>query len=283
MPAIIARLNRAQGALPPSHLAMPATSGLWERAMPAIFLLFLSLLPFATAAADLSPAAQRGRYIATASNCISCHTQDGGEAYAGGRAIATKLGTIHSTNITPDPQAGIGAWSADDLKRALREGIAADGRELFPAFPYPSYTRMSDQDIADLYEYLRTLTPVRAIPPDNDLVFAMRWPMAIWNALFLEPGPYQADPAQSAEWNRGAYLVQGPGHCGACHTPRTWYLAERPEFALQGAVMLDEVGSGSVRDWYAVDLSSTKQGLGAWKPEQIATYLGKGYSPRAAR
>jgi alcohol dehydrogenase (quinone), cytochrome c subunit len=224
---------------------------------------------------------ERGRYVATAANCVSCHTRKGGAPFSGGRPLATPLGTIYSTNITPDRETGIGSWSAEDLKRALREGIAADGRNLFPAFPYPFYTRLSDGDIADLYAYLRTLEPVRHVPPGNDRSFRARWPMAMWNALNLDIGAYRPDPAQSPEWNRGAYLVQGPGHCGACHTPRTWTLAGQAAAPLRGALMRDEVRAGGERDWFAVDLGATKQGLGAWKTEHVVDYLGKGFSARA--
>jgi mono/diheme cytochrome c family protein len=140
---------------------------------------------------------------------------------------------------------------------------------------------MTDADIADLYAYLRTLKPVRYVPPDNDAAFRLRWTMGPWKALNLDPGAYRPDPAQSAEWNRGAYLVQGPGHCGACHTPRTWSLAEQSAAPLRGAVMQDHVPGGGVRDWFAVDLAATKQGLGAWTVGQIADYLGKGASARA--
>jgi mono/diheme cytochrome c family protein len=245
-------------------------------------ILWVALAAFACGASAAGPAAiERGRYVAAAANCAACHTREGGEAYAGGRALATPLGTIHSTNITPDRRTGIGTWSAADLKRALREGVAADGRHLFPAFPYTFYTRMTDADIADLYAYLRTLKPVRYVPPANDAAFRMRWTMAPWKALNLDVGAYRPDPAQSAEWNRGAYLVQGPGHCGACHTPRTWTLAEQSSAPLRGAVMKDDVKGGGVRDWFAVDLAATKQGLGAWTVEQIADYLGKGASARA--
>lgn len=242
----------------------------------------VALAAFAFAASAAGPSAvERGRYVAAAANCAACHTRDGGAPWAGGRPLATPLGTIHSTNITPDRETGIGAWSAEDLKRALREGIAADGRHLFPAFPYTFYTRMTDADIADLYAYLRTLKPVRYVPPDNDAAFRLRWTMGPWKALNLDPGAYRPDPAQSAEWNRGAYLVQGPGHCGACHTPRTWTLAEQSAAPLRGAVMQDHVPGGGVRDWFAVDLAATKQGLGAWTVGQIADYLGKGASARA--
>jgi mono/diheme cytochrome c family protein len=140
---------------------------------------------------------------------------------------------------------------------------------------------MTDEDIADLYAYLRTLKPVRYVPPGNDRAFALRWPMKAWNSLNLEPGAYRPDPDQSAEWNRGAYLVQGPGHCGACHTPRTWTLAEQTAEPLRGAVMRDVAEGGRVRDWFAVDLASTRQGLGAWTAAHVVDYLGKGASARA--
>jgi mono/diheme cytochrome c family protein len=241
----------------------------------------LAALAGAAAAEGLDDAVERGRYVAAAANCVSCHTRAGGAAYAGGRAIPTPLGMIYSTNITPDRETGIGSWEEDDLKRALREGVAADGRHLFPAFPYPFYTRMTDGDIADLYAWLRTLEPVRYLPPANDRAFAMRWPLKAWKALNLEAGAYRPDPARSAEWNRGAYLVQGPGHCGACHTPRDWTLSSEKSVPLRGATLRDEVPGGALRDWHAVDLAATKQGLAAWTVEDIVGYLGKGAGARA--
>jgi mono/diheme cytochrome c family protein len=245
--------------------------------------LWIALAAFASCASAAAPrdAVERGRYVATAANCVSCHTREGGAAFAGGRAIATPLGTIYSTNITPDRETGIGSWRADDLRRALREGIAADGRHLFPAFPYPFYTHLTDGDIADLAAYLRTLEPVRYVPPGNDSAFAVRWPMKAWKALNLKVGAYEPDPNRPAEWNRGAYLVQGPGHCGACHTPRDWSLSTRAGSSLRGAVMRDDVKGGGVRDWHAADLAATRQGIGAWKAEDIAAYLGTGASARA--
>ena len=245
--------------------------------------LWIALAAFACGASadEPSAAAERGRYVATAANCISCHTRDNGAAYAGGRSIATPLGAIHSTNITPDRETGIGTWTEEDLSRALREGIAADGRHLFPAFPYPFYTRLSDSDIADLYAFLRTLKPIHYVPPDNGSAFRMRWPMATWKAMNLVVGAYRPDATRSAEWNRGAYLVQGPGHCGACHTPRDWSLATQSSEPLRGAVMRDEVKGSGVRDWYAVDLRATRQGLAGWKTEHVVDYLGKGASARA--
>ncbi len=241
----------------------------------------LAALACNASADEQSAAVERGRYVATAANCISCHTRDNGAAYAGGRSLATPLGQIHSTNITPDRKTGIGSWTEEDLRRALREGIAADGRHLFPAFPYPFYTRLSDRDIADLYSFLRTLKPVSYVPPDNGRAFRMRWPMATWKALNLVVGAYRPDAARSTEWNRGAYLVQGAGHCGACHTPRDWSLATQSSEPLRGAVMQDEVKGVGMRDWFAVDLRATVQGLAGWKTEHIVDYLGKGASARA--
>jgi mono/diheme cytochrome c family protein len=237
----------------------------------------------AGAAPTEDPAAvERGRYLAHAANCVSCHTRAGGEPFAGGLAFETPLGTLHSTNITSDTGTGIGGWSLDDLRRALREGIRADGAHLFPVFPYPAYTRLRDAEIADLYAWLRTLAPVSYTPPANGWLLRLRWPMAVWNWLFLDAGPYRDDPSRDAEWNRGAFLVQGPGHCGSCHTPRNWLLAERSDRALQGALIHGEVASGKQRPWYAVDLSGAPQGLASWKIEDLVGYFQKGFSARGA-
>ena len=252
--------------------------------MRAVLQLALALLALAGAqlhAAD-SAAAERGRYVAVTANCVSCHTRAGGEPFAGGLALQTPLGTLHTTNITPDADTGIGRWSLGDFQRAMRQGIAADGSYLFPAFPYTAYTRMSDAGIADLYAYLRTLAPVRYTPPENDALFGVRWPLMAWNALFLQEGPYQPDPAQTPEWNRGAYLVQGPGHCGACHTPRNLLLAEDPARALQGGVVIGEVAPGLQRSWFAVNLRNVKHGLATWTPKDLSMYFAKGYSMRGA-
>ena len=231
---------------------------------------------------DSAAAAERGRYVAVTANCVSCHTRAGGEPFAGGLALQTPLGTLHTTNITPDADTGIGRWSLGDFQRAMRRGIAADGSYLFPAFPYTAYTRMSDAEIADLYAYLRRLAPVRYTPPENDALLGVRWPMMAWNALFLQEGPYQPDPAQTPEWTRGAYLVQGPGHCGACHTPRNLLLAEDDTRALQGGVVTGEVAPGLQRAWFAVNLRNVKHGLATWTPKDVGMYFAKGYSMRGA-
>jgi alcohol dehydrogenase (quinone), cytochrome c subunit len=236
-----------------------------------------------TAAGTLSPqsAVERGRYLADAGNCFSCHTSAGGKPYAGGVPFETPFGTLYSTNITPDRATGIGSWSAADLRRALHEGIAADGSRLFPAFPYPSYTKVTDADAADIYAYLRTLTPVKTKRPDNSLMFSQRWAMRLWNALFFEPARFVADPKQSPQWNRGAYLVEGLGHCGACHTPRDSFMAEIRERAHQGGVLTERAENGKVRRWSAVNLTGAPNGLAAWSVDDLTRYLHKGVSRRA--
>lgn len=246
--------------------------------LPALLLAFAAGV---VSAAD-STSVERGRYLAVAGNCVSCHTRPGGEPFAGGLALKTPLGVLHATNITPDPETGIGRWSLEDFRRAMREGIAADGSYLFPAFPYTAYTRMSDADIADLYAWLQSRPAVRYTPPENGIAFMFRWPMAVWNALFLEQGPRAPDPAQSGEWNRGEYLVNGPGHCGACHTPRNALLAEDPARALAGGTLRGEVAPGVERTWFAVDLRRVKHGLAAWTEKDLVTYFSKGYGMRGA-
>jgi len=243
--------------------------------------LALTLGASVASAADAA-SVERGRYLAVAGNCVSCHTRPGGESFAGGLALQTPLGVLHTTNITPDPETGIGRWSLEDFRRSMRQGIAADGSYLFPAFPYTAYTRMSDAEIADLFAWLQGLAPVRYTPPENGLMFSIRWPMVAWNSLFLEEGRQPPDPAQSAEWNRGAYLVQGPGHCGACHTPRNALLAEDPARALQGGMITGEVVPGLQRPWFAVNLRNVKHGLSTWTPKDMAAYFAKGYGMRGA-
>ena len=233
------------------------------------------------AAAPVATPVERGRYLAAAGNCISCHTRSGGAAYAGGVPFDTPMGVIHSTNITPDAATGIGKWSVQDFRRAMHEGVAPDGRHLFPAFPYTSFTKVSDADIDDLYAFLKSLKPERQPAFDNGAMFAMRWPMAMWNWLQFKPGRYAARADQTAEWNRGAYLVEGLLHCGACHTPRNWMLAERADQPLQGGVLEGDVGNGASRAWSAVDLRSGHGGLSGWSVEDLARYLQRGVSSKA--
>jgi alcohol dehydrogenase (quinone), cytochrome c subunit len=231
--------------------------------------------------APIPSPAERGKYLTDAGNCFSCHTKPGGAPFAGGLAFDTPFGTIYSPNITPDPLTGIGQWTALDLRRAMHEGVGKDGIRLFPAFPYTSYTKVTDQDVDAIYAYLRTLKPVRYTPPANGLLFSMRWPLALWNASFFREGRYQPNPSQSSEWNRGAYLVEGLGHCSACHTPRNWFMAEDDERTYTGGVLQAEVAKGKARTWSAVNLSSAKIGLGSWSLNDLAKYLQTGFSPRA--
>jgi mono/diheme cytochrome c family protein len=249
------------------------------------------------AAAPASPAdslIEKGKYLATAGDCISCHTRPGGEEFAGGLPLKTPFGTIYTANITSDKDSGIGGWTEDQLKRAMREGIADDGDHLYPAFPYTAYTKVTDEDIHAIYAYLQSLKPVKYSPPANEMSFpySQRGLLAIWNKLYLKTGPYVPDASQSAEWNRGAYLVEGLGHCGACHTPRGRLGGENASLALTGGIYNDAIADSvheneivkqdnMVRPWSAVNLTSSPQGLGAWSVEEIAAYLKTGHNARA--
>jgi mono/diheme cytochrome c family protein len=166
----------------------------------------------------------RGEYVLRLGGCVSCHTDEknGGAFLAGGRALGSPFGTFHVSNITPDPETGIGGWSTGAFVRAMTEGIGPGGHPYFPAFPYPSYTRMTQRDLVDLKAYLDTVEPVVNAVPDHDLVFpyGFRPALAGWQLLFFEDQGFEPDPNQSDAWNRGAYIVNGPGHCSECHTPR---------------------------------------------------------------
>lgn len=168
--------------------------------------------------------AKRGEYLANAGGCVGCHTEEKKDAvrFAGGRALHTPFGTFYGPNITPHPEAGIGRWSEADFVRAMRQGVRPDGANYFPAFPYPSYTKVSDADLRDLWAYLRSLAPSPQASRPHELGFLYRWrfPVSAWKWLYFTPGPFAADPKASTAVNRGAYLVQALGHCGECHTPR---------------------------------------------------------------
>jgi mono/diheme cytochrome c family protein len=232
----------------------------------------------AVASEPADPKVERGRYVATISNCVSCHTRPDGEPFAGGLAMHTPFGTIYSTNITPDDETGIGKWSEEEFGRALREGVRPNGEHLYPAFPYTSFTKIDDADVAALYAYFKSLAPVRYTPPENELSFPanQRWALGIWKALYFEEGRFQPDKNQTPEWNRGAYLVEGLGHCGACHTPRNFLGAEKASLAMTGGEFLDRVPGGDVRTWAAPNLTSADNGLKAWPLEEVAAYLQKG-------
>ncbi len=180
------------------------------------------------AAASGSASAQgdpkHGEYLVKAGGCLGCHTEEKKDAvrFAGGRALKTPFGTFYGPNITPHPQAGIGRWTEADFVRAMREGVRPDGANLFPAFPYPSFTKITDTDLRDLWAYLRTLPPSDKASKPHDLKapFGWRWLVTPWKWLYFEPDPFRPDSAASPAVNRGAYLVAALGHCGECHTPR---------------------------------------------------------------
>lgn len=235
-------------------------------------------LGVSTPVTDRAQQIKRGEYLARAGNCIGCHTPRGGDAYAGGRAIATKFGTLYSSNITPDKKTGIGNWNADDFWRALHHGRSRDGRFLYPAFPFPSYTKVSRDDADALFAFLQAI-PARERPNQEH---ALRFPynqrllLAGWRALYFEPGEYRADAKQSAQWNRGAYLVQGLGHCSACHTARNSFGATAAQAELAGGMI-------AVLDWYAPPLNGDREnGLGNWETAHLTALLKTGISPRGA-
>ena len=227
--------------------------------------------------------AEAGRYLAVAGNCQTCHTAPGGAAFAGGLRFETPFGTMYSTNISQDEATGIGSWSFEDFHKAMRVGVRPDGAHLYPAFPYPSFAKLTDEDIASLYLYMKTLEPVPADAPANALNFPfnMRFLLSFWNAFHLDKSVFQADASQSEQWNRGAYLIQGLGHCGACHTPRNGMGAEIADLALTGGVNIDKVKTGEYRKWSSPNLTPHPTGLASWGEEDIVAYLKTGHSERA--
>lgn len=219
-----------------------------------------------------------GRYLTLAGNCMACHTERGGKEYAGGRAIRTPFGDIYSSNITPDEETGIGKWTSDDFWRALHNGKSKDGSFLYPAFPYPSYTKVTRADSDAIFAYFKTLAPVYQANKKHDLRFPynQRILLAGWRALYFRSGVYEPNPGQSTEWNRGAYLVQGLGHCAACHTSRD---------ALGGTDAKADLAGGmlSMLGWHASSLTSDAQtGLGDWETRDISDFLKTGVSRRGS-
>ena len=215
---------------------------------------------------------ERGANLAAIGNCSGCHTLPHQPPYAGGVPIKTPFGTIYGSNVTPDPRTGIGTWSEAAFMRAMREGMARDGRYLYPAFPYDHFTLGTDADLRALYAFLMTRTPVAAETPPGKLrfPFGLRTLMAGWKLLFLLRGPYLPDPAQDAQWNRGAYLARGLAHCGACHTPRNPLGAERRDQPLAG---------GEAEGWYAPPLNADSPSPQPWNVDALVAYLRTGITP----
>ena len=220
----------------------------------------------------------KGEYLARAGDCIACHTAPEGKLFAGGRAMLTPFGTLYTSNISPDPETGIGKWTADEFYRMMHTGRSRDGGLIYPAMPFASYTKITREDSDAIYAYLRSVEPVKQPNRPHDLSFPYNNRSLIlgWRTLFFTEGEYQPDPSKSAEWNRGAYLVEGLGHCGMCHTPIN---------ALGGNSQSDAFKGGLIpmQNWYAPSLTSNKEaGLGDWSIKDISDLLRTGVSNRGA-
>ena len=247
------------------------SAALWSHvARTAALALAVASLALAPCASGQPSEVARGEYLARAGDCISCHTAPGGKPFAGGLRLDTPFGYMLSPNITPDPDTGIGRWSAADFERAMRHGVNRQGQDMFPVMPFDFYTKLTDADVAAIYAYVRTIVPVRNVVVTNhlDFPFNQRWSMGVWRELFFTPGTYKPDPVQSAVWNRGAYLVEGLGHCSDCHSPRN----------VMGGIEKSKQFSGAAIDgWFALNLSSNlSTGLGDWTAAEIAAYLKTG-------
>ena len=226
----------------------------------------------------------RGEYLARAADCAACHTASPNAPFAGGVGLATPLGAVYSTNITPDPKTGIGNYSFEDFDRAVRQGIAKGGRRLYPAMPYPSYAKLSEDDVRALYTYFLQggVDAIARESRESDIPWPldMRWPLAVWNWLFLDENRFEPRTDKSERWNRGAYLVQALAHCGTCHTPRGFAFQE---------VALDErqegfLAGGSLGGWDAYNITShPKAGIGGWSDEELLRYLRTGSTPGKAQ
>ena len=238
--------------------------------MRSILALALLLLgPVAAHAQAPSDQIARGEYITRAADCAACHTLPGGEPFTGGRAFKLPIGTVYSPNITPDAKTGIGQYTDAEWLRVIHRGVNRAGAHLYPAMPYPSYTRMSDDDALAIKAYLFTLKPVHAVAPVNQVNFPFdqRWLMVFWNLVNNPDSRFSPDSAQSATWNRGAYLVQALGHCGECHTPRNFMQA------LSSRTFAGAVQAG----WLSYNLTSDKaHGLGGWSDAALSSYLSTG-------
>ena len=235
--------------------------------------------PFDGVEASASPAPAliaQGKYVARAADCVACHSLPHAAPFSGGLKMGTPLGAIYTPNITPDKQTGIGNYTLADFDRAIRQGVAADGHRLYPAMPYPSYSKMSDADVKALYAYFMHEVKPASVPDKPSEIpspWNIRWPLALWNLAFAPDTPYQPVQGKDAEWNRGAFLVQGPGHCGSCHTPRGLAFNEKGMDQSSKLYL-----SGALLDgWYAPSLrQDPNTGLGRWSEEDIYAYLKNG-------
>ncbi|MBR0800878.1 c-type cytochrome [Bradyrhizobium jicamae] len=220
----------------------------------------------------------KGEYLARAGDCIACHTAREGKTFAGGLAMKTPFGTLYTSNITPDPQTGIGMWTSDQFYQMMHNGRFPDGGLVYPAMPFASYTKVTREDSDAIYAYLRTVPPVKQLNQPHDLTFPFNNRSLIlgWRTLFFKEGEFRPDPSKSAEWNRGAYLVEGLGHCGMCHTAINALGGSSQSQAFEGGLI-------PMQNWYAPSLTSNKEaGLGDWTIEEIVDYLRKGVAAKGA-
>ncbi|CAD7036532.1 alcohol dehydrogenase [Pseudorhizobium endolithicum] len=219
---------------------------------------------------------ERGRYAVATGNCQGCHTIPGEAPFSGGRGLETPFGTIYTPNITFEAETGLGEWSKDDFWQAMHNGVGRDGSHLYPAFPYPHFTKMPRAEVDAIYDYLATIPRVRREKPENDLPFPLNQRMALlgWKWMFFEPGEYQENPDKSPEWNRGAYLVEGPGHCAGCHTPKNLAGADKKDQNLQGGVL---------ENWSAPSIRAGRNGaLADWSEDDIVEFLRAGRNRHTA-
>jgi mono/diheme cytochrome c family protein len=262
------------------RLRAPARIGRFTWRAGCLALVLLALTNLSARAADragASTAERRGEYVFRLSGGCSCHTdiKNKGAFLSGGRAIQTPFGTFYGANITRDADTGLGAWGEADFIRAMTQGVRKDGEHLFPAFPYTSFTRMTERDLKDLWAYLSTVPPVRNVNRQHKLfpLFGMRFSVGAWKAMYFIEGPFRPDPAQSPKINRGAYIVQALGHCAECHTPRNLAGAPKPELAFAGSADGPE---GQLAPNITPDPST---GIGSWSARDIAFFLKTGSRP----
>lgn len=250
-----------------------AAQRLLESAIPAA-----AAQPFLGAGQSLQDTIQRGKYLAEAGDCIACHTKHDGAPFAGGLPIVTPFGTLYSPNITPDTEYGIGGWSADDFYQMLHGGRSRDGTLLYPAMPFPAYTKVTRADSDAIFAYLSSVPPLHVPNRENELRFPYnnRALLIGWRALYFHEGEYRSDPKHDAQWNRGAYLVQGLGHCATCHTPINALGGSSDEKAFAGGLI-------PMQNWYAPSLTLNREaGLGNWSLADIMDLLKAGASMRGA-
>ncbi|WP_208827232.1 cytochrome c [Bradyrhizobium neotropicale] len=248
-----------------------------------ILLLALCFAGMTPATAQQNPPAnaellKKGEYLARAGDCIACHTAREGKTFAGGLPMKTPFGTLYTSNITPDPQTGIGTWTSDQFYRMMHDGRFPDGGLVYPAMPFGSYTKVTREDSDAIYAYLRSVPPVKQVNKPHELTFPFNNRSLIigWRTLFFNEGEFKPDPTKSAEWNRGAYLVEGLGHCGMCHTAINALGGSSESQAFEGGLI-------PMQYWYAPSLTSNKEaGLGEWSIQEIVDYLRTGVSARGA-